>query len=86
MTNDKHSAEQEAEKVAGEYAYLHMRVGHIENDLRDAHLAGQSVGYQRALEEVNDKILEVKFWRGVDNPTLIKLGEILTNLKAKGGV
>lgn len=37
---DFHAQESEEARAAREYAYQHMRVGHIESDLRDAYLAG----------------------------------------------
>lgn len=57
MTNDKPSAEQEAEK------YFIGRVFELDpielkKAFYDIHLAGQSVGYQRALEEVLVKLNE----------------------------
>lgn len=42
--------------------------------------------YERALWDVNYKILDCDFWTKVDNTTLLRVGEILANLKAKGGV
>lgn len=63
---------------------------HCGHNPNKAHIAGQSVGYQRALEEVNEEILKIGLT--LNNDTLIKLGTILTNLsalnnlKSKGGV
>lgn len=58
--------------------------------IEEAHLAGQSVGYQRALEEVLAGCIKDQFWLGPPDrfDPVIEIGavkRIITNLKAKGG-
>lgn len=57
MTNDKPSAEQEA-RAFGEGVIIELDPRAIKEALVKWHLAGQSVGYQRALEEVLVKLNE----------------------------
>lgn len=101
MTNK--TAEDEAEKVAREWALMHVydqteQITYADKSkvkplVEKAHLAGQSFGYARALEEVEKRAslrsVPMELHYGLGRPQVVEmdvLREIITNLKAKGGV